>query len=83
MAAGPFGVAAILSQVRGGDYLTSSDLSSDQTRALLDLATQLKQGSRRIDLGNRVVTFLPLLIDSEIIMALSSVTNILAALPNN
>ena len=49
------GVAAVLSSLKGGDFLTSSDLTSDQTTALLDLAMQLKKGDRRIDLGNRVL----------------------------
>ncbi len=55
MAAIPHGVAAVLSSVKGGDYLSSSDFSSEQTFALLDLASQLKKRNRRIDLGNRVL----------------------------
>ena len=49
------GVAAVLSSLKGGDFLSSSDLTSEQIVALLDLASQLKQGDRRIDLGNRVL----------------------------
>ena len=49
------GVAAVLSDLKGKDYLSSADFSSDQTSALLDLANQLKRNERRIDLGNRVL----------------------------
>ena len=49
------GVAAILSSLKGGDFLSSSDLNSDQAFALLELANQFKNGGRRIDLGNRVL----------------------------
>ena len=49
------GVAAALTALNGCDYLSSVDLSSEQTGALLDLAAQLKSGDRRIDLGNRVL----------------------------
>ena len=49
------GVAAVLSDLKGKDFLSSGDLSFDQTSALLDLAIQLKNGQRRIDLGNRVL----------------------------
>ena len=55
MAAIPKGVAAVLSSLQGGDFLSSSDFSAKQTAALLDLASQLKKGDRRIDLGNRVL----------------------------
>ena len=55
MAAIPKGVAAVLSSLKGEDFLSSADLSSDQTIALLDLASQLKRKNRRIDLGNRVL----------------------------
>ncbi len=51
----PHGVAAVLSSIKGGDFLSSADLTADQTNAILDLATQLKNGDRRIDLGNRVL----------------------------
>ncbi len=55
MAFSPQGVAAVLSNLKGRDFLSSSDLNSDQTIALLDLAVQLKNEERRIDLGNRVL----------------------------
>ncbi len=49
------GVASAISCLKGRDFLSSSDLSSHQTFALLELASQLKSGQRRIDLGNRVL----------------------------
>ncbi len=49
------GVAAVLSDLKNRDFLSSSDLNSEETKALLALAFQLKQGHRRIDLGNRVL----------------------------
>jgi len=55
MAANPQGVAAVLSPVRGQDFLASADLTAAQTAAILELALQLKNGDRRIDLGNRVL----------------------------
>ena len=55
MALNSHGVAAILSPLKGKDYLSSSDLSADEVDALLELARQLKSGDRRIDLGNRVL----------------------------
>ncbi len=55
MAFNSHGVAAVLSNVKGGDFLSSSDFNSEQTSALLELAIQLKSGDRRIDLGNRVL----------------------------
>ncbi len=55
MASNSHGVAATLSKIKGGDFLSSSDFTSDQTSALIDLALQLKRGDRRIDLGNRVL----------------------------
>ncbi len=51
----PLGVASILSCIKGRDFLSSADLTSDQIISLLDLASQLKKGNRRIDLGNRVL----------------------------
>ena len=48
-------VAAALTALSGSDFLSSADFSAEQTAALLQLATQLKQGDRRIDLGNRVL----------------------------
>ena len=49
------GVAAVLTSLSGRDYLSSADVSAQETQALLDLARQLKSGDRRIDLGNRVL----------------------------
>ncbi|QNJ06546.1 ornithine carbamoyltransferase [Synechococcus sp. MEDNS5] len=48
-------VAAVLIAMSGSDFLSSADITAEQTAALLQLATQLKQGDRRIDLGNRVL----------------------------
>ena len=55
MASSSKSIASLLSSIKGRDYLGSSDLSSEQIQALLDLAGQLKKGDRRIDLGNRVL----------------------------
>ncbi len=55
MAFSPQGVAAVLSNLKGRDFLSSSDLTANQTAALLELAIQLKNQDRRIDLGNRVL----------------------------
>ena len=55
MAEIPHGFAAALSPLKGGDFLSSSDLTSKQSVALLELANQLKKGPERIDLGNRVL----------------------------
>jgi ornithine carbamoyltransferase len=41
--------------LRGGDLLSSADLSRDQTLALLQLAVELKSGQRQIDLAGRVL----------------------------
>ncbi len=49
------GVAAALTELKGSDFLSASDLTANQTAALLELALQLKSGARRIDLGNRVL----------------------------
>ena len=49
------GVAALLSNLKGSDYLSSADFKADETLAILELALQLKSGERRIDLGNRVL----------------------------
>ncbi|WP_320674955.1 ornithine carbamoyltransferase [Prochlorococcus sp. MIT 1341] len=49
------GVAAVLSSLKGKDFLSSGDLSALQISALLELAMQLKNAERRIDLGNRVL----------------------------
>jgi ornithine carbamoyltransferase len=55
MVAAGSGVASALSPLKGGDFLSSADVSAEQTVALLELARQLKCGDRRIDLGNRVL----------------------------
>tara|TARA_Y100001968_G_scaffold332323_2_gene390074 strand:- start:992 stop:1948 length:957 start_codon:yes stop_codon:yes gene_type:complete len=49
------GVASKLFDLKGEDFLSSSDLNSEQVYGLFDLALQLKKGERRIDLGNRVL----------------------------
>ncbi|MFM7361789.1 MAG: ornithine carbamoyltransferase [Cyanobacteriota bacterium] len=41
--------------LRGSDLLSSADLSPEQTLALLDLATELKAGRRRINLAGRTL----------------------------
>jgi ornithine carbamoyltransferase len=48
-------VAAVLTGLSGSDFLSSADITAEQTAALLQLATQLKRGERRIDLGSRVL----------------------------
>ena len=53
MASASTSVAAALTALSGCDFLSSADVSAEQTAALLQLATQLKHGDRRIDLGNR------------------------------
>ena len=55
MATAAAGVAASLTALTGRDFLSSADFSADETAALLELASQLKSGERRIDLGNRVL----------------------------
>ena len=55
MVAAGSGIASALSPLKGGDFLSSADVSAEQTVALLELARQLKCGDRRIDLGNRVL----------------------------
>ena len=49
------GVAAALTHQHGCEYLSSADSYREETAALLQLASQLKSGDRRIDLGNRVL----------------------------
>jgi ornithine carbamoyltransferase len=44
-----------LEALRGGDLLSSADLSCEQTLALLQLAADLKAGRSRIDLGGRTL----------------------------
>jgi ornithine carbamoyltransferase len=41
--------------LRGGDLLSSADLSREQTLALLQLAAELKSGQRQIDLAGKVL----------------------------
>ena len=55
MASATTSVAAVLTGLSGSDFLSSADTTAQQTEALLQLATQLKRGERRIDLGNRVL----------------------------
>ena len=55
MATAAAGVAASLTNLTGRDFLSSADFSAGETAALLELASQLKSGERRIDLGNRVL----------------------------
>ena len=55
MATAAAGVAASLTALTGRDFLSSADFSAEETAALLELASQLKSGERRIDLGNRVL----------------------------
>ncbi|KGG12028.1 MULTISPECIES: ornithine carbamoyltransferase [Prochlorococcus] len=49
------GVACELSELKGKDFISSADLTSEQIKALFALAIQLKIENRRIDLGNRVL----------------------------
>ena len=49
------GAPACLAALAGRDYLSSADISADQTRALLDLAASLKQGRSRIDLRGKTL----------------------------
>jgi ornithine carbamoyltransferase len=42
-----------LAELAGGDFISSADLSGDQTLALLELAADLKVGRRQIDLSGR------------------------------
>ncbi|MHA3960228.1 ornithine carbamoyltransferase [Synechococcus sp. LTW-G] len=44
-----------LSELSGRDFLSSADVSAEQTRALLDLAADLKAGRTRVDLGGKVL----------------------------
>tara|TARA_B100000965_G_scaffold397191_1_gene413302 strand:- start:1397 stop:2353 length:957 start_codon:yes stop_codon:yes gene_type:complete len=49
------GLASELSSFKNSDFLSSSDLTSDQILSLFELSKQLKSENRRIDLGNRVL----------------------------
>ena len=44
-----------LSELSGRDFLSSADISAEQTRDLLDLAADLKAGRTRVDLGGKVL----------------------------
>ena len=55
MASASFGLASKLTSFSKNNFLSSSDLNSDQILPLFELAKQLKTGNRRIDLGNRVL----------------------------
>ena len=55
MASASTGLAAKLSSFSKSNFLSSSDLKSNQILSLFELANQLKIGNRRIDLGNRVL----------------------------
>jgi ornithine carbamoyltransferase len=48
-------LAPALEALRGRDLLSSADLSGEQTRALLQLAADLKAGRSSIDLGGRTL----------------------------
>jgi len=49
------GLASELTSFSKNNFLSSSDLNTNQILSLLELAKQLKKGNRRIDLGNRVL----------------------------
>jgi ornithine carbamoyltransferase len=51
----PDAPVAALVGLAGGDFLSSADLTPEQTIALLELAADLKAGRRRIDLGGKVL----------------------------
>ena len=55
MASASSGLASKLTSFSRNNFLSSSDLNSDQIISLFELAKQLKIGNRRIDLGNRVL----------------------------
>ncbi|WP_269613565.1 ornithine carbamoyltransferase [Prochlorococcus marinus] len=55
MASVSSGLASKLTTFSKKNFLSSSDLNSDQILSLFELAKQLKIGNRRIDLGNRVL----------------------------
>ena len=47
--------ASALADLNGQDFLSSADITAQQTVALLQLAADLKAGRRRIDLGGKVL----------------------------
>ncbi len=55
MASASSSLASKLIPLSKSNFLSSSDLNSDQILSLFELAKQLKIGNRRIDLGNRVL----------------------------
>ncbi len=55
MASASSSFAAKLNSFSKSNFLSSSDLNSNQIFSLLELAKELKIGNRRIDLGNRVL----------------------------
>ncbi len=55
MASASSGLASKLTSFSKHNFLSSSDLNTDQILSLFELAKQLKIGNRRIDLGNRVL----------------------------
>ncbi len=55
MASASIGLASELNSFSKDNFLSSSDLKSNQIISLFELAKQLKIGNRRIDLGNRVL----------------------------
>ena len=55
MASASLGLASKLTSFSKNNFLSSSDLNTDQILALFELAKELKIGNRRIDLGNRVL----------------------------
>ncbi len=55
MASRSLGLASKLTSFSKNNFISSSDLNSDQIFSLFELAKQLKIGDRRIDLGNRVL----------------------------
>ena len=55
MASASIGLASKLTSFSKSNFLSSADLNSSQILSLFELAKQLKNGNRRIDLGNRVL----------------------------
>ena len=55
MASAYSSLASKLTSFSQSNFLSSSDLKTDQILSLFELAKQLKIGNRRIDLGNRVL----------------------------
>ncbi len=55
MASASSGLASKLNSFNKKNFLSSSDLNTDQILSLFELAKKLKTGDRRIDLGNRVL----------------------------